>query len=426
MAVLLVAALSCPPALAGVAGEGELARGIGRVKSGDFSAAIPPLASAIQTLGADDGRKDQLAQAYLYLGIAYLELGQELEAQGKFREALRNAPKLKLSPEEFSTQVIRVFEAERQAAHSQKKRNALPLILILGGGAASAGIAAAAAGGSGGSPAPTTAGATTTTTTTPAGGGTTTTTVPGATTTTVPGATTTTTTSTTTTTTPATTTTTTMAPSCSYSASPDRSFGLLGGSGVCNVNVSPQSCSWSVEKFPSNSNWLTFNGATSGTGNGSVSYSVAALSIGSRSALIRTKQDHGAGCNVTQGSAFEARTGLALDSHLDAAGASGQIVFNGSSVAFQGPAPASHFAAARDGSNRIEAIVVAAGSKPGTWRFDLRSGYEPGSLVSLSGPPLLQTAGSIAFQVSGEPGQRFVFFFQGRAQRPDEGGDRRP
>ena len=61
-------------------------------------------------------RARELAQGYLYLGIAYLELDQEGLARGKFALTLAHAPELRLDPSEFSPQVIRVFEATRQEA----------------------------------------------------------------------------------------------------------------------------------------------------------------------------------------------------------------------------------------------------------------------------------------------------------------------
>ncbi len=403
--------------------EAELSQGIRLVKSGDFENAIAPLAALIVTLSPDLRRREELARAYLYLGIAYLELGQELEARGKFREALRNMPKTKLAPTEFSAQVRRIFEDEALAARPPRKKRLLPFLLVLGGGAATAGVAVAASGGS--DPVTTTSlplGNTTTTTLSGGGPGTTTTTTtqpsggPTTTTTTLPGPTTTTTSTTSTTT----STTTTMPPACQYSATPDRTFGASGGSGVCNITASPQSCSWSVGVFPTGNSWLSLNGGTSGTGNGSVSYSVAALQLlQMRSALVRVNQEHSAGCNITQNGLLVDRgpAPLQFESRLEAPGARGQVVVNGSSVLFQEQLFVSHAGPAREGANRIEAVVVAADGKPGTWRLELASGYEPGSLVVLAGPATLTGAGSVVFQVSGQPGQRFVLFFQGSTAR---------
>ena len=439
LAATLCCALSLP-AHGVAAPEQDLARGVALVRDGDFEGAIAPLAAVVQELNADLSRRAALAQAYLYLGVAYLELGQELEARGKFREALRNDPKLKLSSREFSGQVMRVFETERLAAQPPKRRRKLllPLLLVVGGGAASAGIAVASGGGE---PPPTSGAAATTTTTVPSGGGpgpsTTTTTMPGGPgpsttsttstttlpaststttpTTTVPASTSTTTTSTSTTTTSTTsTTTTTTLPSCTYTLSPDRTFQFGGGNGVCNVSVSPQSCRWNVEVFPG-VNWLDINGPTSGTGNGSVNYSVAALQlIGSRSARIRAQQDPGAGCDITQQGLLgvQGSRGLEWESRLEVPGGRGQIVVNGRDVVFQADTALRQASVVRDGLNRVEATLVSADGKPGVWRFDLLAGYEPGSLHVIAGQVRLVGAGSVVFDVSGAAGERLMFAFK--------------
>jgi hypothetical protein len=188
-----------------------------------------------------------LAAAYLYLGIAYLELDQELLARAKFREALGVAAGLRLDPRQFSAQVIRVFETTREALRSEpaattlpparKKRSAVPFLLV-GGGAAAAGVALAAGGGSSSSnPATTTA-----------------TTQPAATTT---------------------TTTTTLPPaaSCSYSITPaSTTLDKDGGSGTCQVRPSRSTCPWTAE---STEDWLQITSGQSGTGNGSVRFSAS-------------------------------------------------------------------------------------------------------------------------------------------------------
>src|SRR5262245_54308001 len=117
VAVFLCGALFGPIATAGeLSTDGALTSGIALVKAGDFEAAIAPLSAAITELNPNLKRRGELARAYLYLGVAYLELNQELEARGKFREALRNDPKIQPSPQEFSSQVRRVFDTERVAA----------------------------------------------------------------------------------------------------------------------------------------------------------------------------------------------------------------------------------------------------------------------------------------------------------------------
>jgi hypothetical protein len=401
------------------------------VKIGDFEGAVTPLAAVIEELTPDLRRREELSQAYLFLGVAYLEMNQELEARGKFREALRNDPKLSLSPSEFSPQVIRVFETERAVLHPKKKKLFLPLLLVLGGGAAAAGVAAAA---SGGDSSPTTLGAGSPSTTRPTGGAPTTT-LPGGPTTTRPGSPTTTTTTlaptsttlpgssttttSTTTSTSTTTTTSTMPPACTYQLAPDKTIGLAGGSGVCAVNVNVASCPWSVEVFPASaSTWLSLTPPTAGTGNGAVSYSVALLVLGSRSAEIRAQQDHGARCTITQQALLAAPPGTAqtLQSRLDLAGGSAQTILNGSTVLFQQDAVLARMEGAQAGLNRVEGTIVAAAGRPGTWRFELSSGSEPGSLRVVAGQARVVTPDSVLFQLSGRAGERVVFVFKGRSQ----------
>jgi hypothetical protein len=433
VAASLIVALA-NPLVAAPLPEEDLARGIGLVRQGDFQGAVPPLARVIDDLTPDLRRRGELSRAYLFLGVAYLELGQELDARGKFREALRNNPKLRLAPTEFSAQVMRVFETERAVLEPKKKKIPLPLLLVLGGGAATAGVAVAASGG--GSPTTTLrSGASTTTTTAPPSGGGPSTTTPGGgntttttttitlptTSTTLSGSTTTTSTTTTTTTS---TTTTTTPPSCTYSLAPDQTFQSLGGTGVCTVSVNQPTCPWTVEVFPA-SGWLTFTSATSGTGSGSVSYSVAPLNlIGTRSAVIRAQQNVAARCNITQHGLLGARgpdPAPAVESRLELPGGRAQIVLNGSAVAFQQDGVPARLEGGRLGASWVEGTVVTADGRPGTWRFDLSSGGEPGTLRVVAGQASLVTPSSIVFRLSGKPGERIVFAFRlrGPSAPPD-------
>ena len=71
--------------------------------------------------------------------------------------------------------------------------------------------------------------------------------------------------------------------SCSYSlSSSSQSFGSTGGSGTLNV-ITTAGCSWSAA---SNASWISITAGSSGTGNGTVSYSVAADSGSSRTGTL--------------------------------------------------------------------------------------------------------------------------------------------
>ncbi len=72
-------------------------------------------------------------------------------------------------------------------------------------------------------------------------------------------------------------------PTCSYTISPtSQSFNSNGGAGKVSVTASGSGCSWSVSKVPS---WIVITSGNSGTGNGTVTYSVTRnLSRNSRTA----------------------------------------------------------------------------------------------------------------------------------------------
>jgi len=108
-------------------------------------------------------------------------------------------------------------------------------------------------------------------------------------------------------------------------------------------------------------------------------------------------------------------TQISISSDLQVPGASGQLVFNGSSVAFAGSGRSARLgvSAGQQGRNRIEAQLVQA-SGPGTWRFDLSStrGFVAGSLRVVAGEVSLVTGNVLAFRMKGIPGERIVFTFE--------------
>ena len=131
----------------------ELAAGITRVQEGDFEGGVVTLDGAARMLRAEPGRARELAEAYLYLGIAYLELAQEPLAQAKFRQALALDPALRMGEGEFPPKVRRAFDSSRVAMEeaaalereAKKPRGRAGLVLLGLGGAAATGIAVAAA-----------------------------------------------------------------------------------------------------------------------------------------------------------------------------------------------------------------------------------------------------------------------------------------
>lgn len=89
----------------------DLKAGIHDVESGDFESALAFLGRAVRTLSSDASRSQELAQAHLYLGIAYVYLDQEKAGRASFREALKLRQDLRLSADKFPPKVMRVFGA---------------------------------------------------------------------------------------------------------------------------------------------------------------------------------------------------------------------------------------------------------------------------------------------------------------------------
>ena len=97
-----------------------LARGLELMREGDFEAAVLELDAAVRKVESDPAAAAQRPWAYVYLGVAYLELEQEAVARGKFREALARDPGLRLGPAEFSAQSIRVFEGRARGSGGRR------------------------------------------------------------------------------------------------------------------------------------------------------------------------------------------------------------------------------------------------------------------------------------------------------------------
>jgi hypothetical protein len=173
---LCVAALSLGPpadlpaqATGGGTPDPEIAKGVRLVDDGDYDGAIIALDGAVRRLATASGRSQELSQAYLYLGIAYLAKGHETAARARFREALARAGDLDLEPEKFAPRVIEVFEeakadmtataAAAGTTSAPQKKGGGKGLLIGGALLAAGGGAAVAVGGGGGtsasSPTPT-------------------------------------------------------------------------------------------------------------------------------------------------------------------------------------------------------------------------------------------------------------------------------
>jgi hypothetical protein len=105
-------------------------------------------------------------------------------------------------------------------------------------------------------------------------------------------------------------------------------------------------------------------------------------------------------------------------SDLAVPGGQGQVVLNGTDAFFPSAGPSRVTAPVRPGSNRVEAVLVNANGRGGTWRFDLGGqGLKAGSLRVVAGEVVLATPDTVVFRLSGRPGERVVFAFRTEDQR---------
>lgn len=136
----------------------QVVKAIRLVEDGEFDDAIVLLDVALLRLGKGPKSED-LTQAYLYLGVAYLGKGHESAAKARFREALAQVSDLKLSSDKFAPKVVAIFEQARAeaektephplaTAEAKKKGRSKAPLLLLGAGGAAAAVGIAAAGGS--------------------------------------------------------------------------------------------------------------------------------------------------------------------------------------------------------------------------------------------------------------------------------------
>ena len=166
--VLVLATATIPVAAQGL--DADVQKGIAQVDDGDYDGAILTLDNAARRLAVDKTKSNDLAQAYLYLGIAYIGKGREAAAKAKFREAVAQIKTLSLSADKFPPKVVDLFEAAKAeevkataapsptpspsasgAVPVEKKKGGSKAILVIGGIAVAGGAAALAAGGGSGS-----------------------------------------------------------------------------------------------------------------------------------------------------------------------------------------------------------------------------------------------------------------------------------
>jgi hypothetical protein len=141
-------------ALSGAASsDPALAAGIEEVKAGRAQQGIAILSEFVSRAAGDAKRQEEVAEAYLYLGVAYASLGQRSPALSQFLQALRRNPSLELRPADAPPAAREVFdEARREAASlgaaaGEKKKKGSKAPLLIAGAATVAGAGAAIAGG---------------------------------------------------------------------------------------------------------------------------------------------------------------------------------------------------------------------------------------------------------------------------------------
>ena len=137
----------------------SLDKGIKHVEAGEWQPAIAALSDAVKHLTGDPKRAPELAEAYIYSGLAYVGLGETSPAISQFALALRADPKARIPAARESKAATDAFDvAQREAvappAPKVGKKSPLPFVL-LGAAAVGGGIAIAAGGsGSGSEPNP--------------------------------------------------------------------------------------------------------------------------------------------------------------------------------------------------------------------------------------------------------------------------------
>ena len=152
----------------------------------------------------------------------------------------------------------------------------------------------------------------------------------------------------------------------------------------------------------------------SGTGPRNIGYSVqGGFLFGTRDLTISVRTAPSARIKIFQDAllfpAHEGRPASAVTSELSVTGGAGQIVWDGASVTYAAEGTSAQAAPLTPGTHRVEAQLVSADGKPGTWRFSF--GRVVKGLRPVSGKVDAATPDGITFRLSGRPGERVVFVF---------------
>ena len=110
--VVVALAAVASPAAAQPARDAGMAKGIAQVQDGQHEAAVETLDDAVRRLSATPAGKEELAQAYLWLGLAYAHLDSDKAARAAFRQALALDPRVSLA-DGWPAKVTRLFAEVR-------------------------------------------------------------------------------------------------------------------------------------------------------------------------------------------------------------------------------------------------------------------------------------------------------------------------
>jgi hypothetical protein len=129
---------------------------------------------------------------------------------------------------------------------------------------------------------------------------------------------------------------------------------------------------------------------------------------------IVVRENTGSSVGPVEPASASASRRIAWATELDLDGGSGQVVVNGEAAAYAARGRSAGAAVGRRGVNRIEAQVVEAAGRPGTWRFELDTtgSLQAGSVRVIAGEVALLTENAVVFRLKGRPGERVVFSFR--------------
>jgi hypothetical protein len=113
LSMIVLSTLARPSPAPADPADTRLSTGIRQVEEGDLAGAVDTLADLVRELSAHPARSKELAQAHLYLGMAYVLLDYEKAGRASFREALGIDGDLRLP--KAPAKVQRVFDEVLEA-----------------------------------------------------------------------------------------------------------------------------------------------------------------------------------------------------------------------------------------------------------------------------------------------------------------------